>query len=291
LTDNIFDSLLAETRIYSNIQLENLALVYLGLRPCSQTILPAELPAGSMMSERLDSNFKQHMEQLRSTQDPRIKRKLIGEINKNLSKNFEDVVEASEEYRALNASAKKLNLRINQVEARPVVHEFYLYREKEVLRDLQMLMQERGKLRTEELKKPDQHKGSIQLASPEEFNGSWIRRMGSLLGYPDCCSERFALDRTSSINAEIRAATQLKELKSEPDPHVYFTSYFFPCSPTCEKALKKGLSCHDKLVQASPKAGLLYEETLMTNLERVKRQPEIISEQLRRLTGAYIVFP
>jgi len=286
LTYSIFDSLFVETSIYSYVKLENLALVYLGLRPCSQTTLPAELPTGSVMGERIDSNFKQRMEQLRSTQDPKVKLKLMVEIKKDLGKNFEDVVERSEEYKALNTWVKKLDLRINQVEVRPVVHEFYIYKDKDVLRDLQKLMQERGKLRIEVLKKPDPNKGNIQLAFPEEFNGNWIKKMGSLLGYPDCCTERYAFDRTTGVNAEIRAATQLKELKSEPDPHVYFASYFFPCSPTCEKALSRGVLYHDKLAQASSKAGLLFEETLKTNLDRVRHQPEIISEHLRRLRAA-----
>ena len=146
-------------------------------------------------------------------------------------------------------------------------------------------MQERGKLRVEAVKKPDPSRGQIQFAYPEEFNSAWIRRMGRLLGYPDCCVDRYAMDREQSINAEERAAAQLKELTTGPDPHAYLSSYFFPCSPTCVKAVEKGELYHRKLSEVLPEAGEAYEVIIVENLDRVRRQPEIINEYLSRLRG------
>ncbi len=277
--------LLAEPRVPVRIAVENLALVALGLRPCSQTTIPAELPSGQAMGERIDSRFKLRLEKLRLMRDQKEKLREIAEIRKGMSQAFDEIVEGSDDYRSLASWAKRLGLKVDQVEVRPTVHEFYIYYERDTLKELQRLMQERGKLRVEAVKKPDPSRGQLQFAYPEEFNGAWIRRMGRLLGYPDCCVDRYASDREQGVNAEERAASQLKELGSAPDPHAYLASYFFPCSPTCPKAREKGELYHGKLSEVLPEAGEAYEVIIGENLERVRRQPEIIGEYLNRLKG------
>jgi hypothetical protein len=285
LNPNELRELLHDPLVAPRVAVENLILISLGFRSCSQTTIPAELPSGPSMGEEIDTRFKPRLEKLRSIQDQKAKIKEIGEIRKAMAAAFDDLVEGSAEYKSLSTWAKKLGIRVNQVEVRPTVHEFYLYREKETLKELQRLMQERGKLRVEAVKKPDPSRGHLQFAYPEEFNGAWIRRMGRLLGYPDCCVDRYAMDREQGINAEARAATQLKELTTDPDPHAYLSSYFFPCSPTCVKAVEKGELYHRKLSETLPEAGKAYEGIIVENLDRVRRQPEIIDEYLSRLRG------
>jgi hypothetical protein len=277
--------LLTEPKIPSRVAIENLMLVVLGLRPCSQTTIPAELPSGLSIGEAIDVRFKPRLEKLRLMQDQKTKVKEIGEIRKGMAQAFDELVEGSAEYKSLNNWTKKLGLKVDQVEVRPTVHEFYVYREKDALRELQKLMQERGKLRVEAVRKPNPSRGQLQFAYPEEFSGAWIRRMGRLLGYPDCCVDRYASDREQGVNAEARAASQLKELSTPPDPHVYLASYFFPCSPTCQKAKEKGELYHRKLTEALPEAGRVYEAITADNLDRVRRQPEIIGEYLSKLKG------
>jgi hypothetical protein len=277
--------LLEQKRIHARVAVENLALVALGLRPCSQTTLPAELPSGTSIGETIDMRFKPSIDRLRGIQDQRMRIKEIGTIRKGMASAFDELVEGSEEYMCLSSWAKRLALKVDQVEVRPTVHEFYLYRDRETLRELQRLMQERGKLRVEAMRKPDPSKGQLQFAYPEEFNGAWIRRMGSLLGYPDCCVDRYASDREQGVNTEARAASQLKEIPAAPDPHVYLASYFFPCSPICEKARQKGELYHQKLSEALPQAGEVYESIIMENMDRVRRQPEIIGDYLSKLKG------
>ena len=277
--------LIHDPLVAPRVAVENLMLVSLGLRPCSQTTIPAELPSGPLIGVEIDARFKPRLEKLRAIQDQKAKIKEIGEIRKGMATAFDEIVEGSAEYKSLSTWARKLDLRVNQVEVRPTVHEFYLYREKETQKELQRLMQERGKLRVEVVKKPDPARGHLQFAYPWEFNGTWIRRMGSLLGYPDCCVDRYAMDRELGINAEERAAAQLKELTTDPDPHAYLASYFFPCSPTCVKAVEKGELYHRKLSEVLPEAGEAYEVIIVENLDRVRRQPEIINEYLSRLRG------
>jgi hypothetical protein len=277
--------LLDDPEVARRVAVENLMLVALSLRPLSQTTIPAELPGGATLGGAIDSRFKPRLERLKAMQDQKAKIKEIGEIRKGMASAFEDIVEKSSEYKALQSWVKRLDLRVNQVEVRPTVHEFYLYKEKDILRELQALMQERGRLRVEAIKKPNPAHGEVQFAYPEEFNGAWIRRMGRLLGYPDCCVARYAEDREKGVNAEARAAAQLKELATEPDHHAYLSGYFFPCSPTCENAIKKGYSYHEGLQKTLPQAGEAYEKTLKENLDRVRKQPEIIGEYLSRIKG------
>ncbi len=260
-------------------------LVALGLRPCSQTTIPAELPSGQEMGERIDQLFKPRLIKLRLMRDQKEKLKEIAEIRRDMASAFDDVVEGSDEYQSLASWAKHLDLRVNQVGVRPTVHEYYLYKDRDTLKELQKLIQERGKLRVEAVKKPDPSRGQLQFAYPEEFNGAWIRRMGKLLGYPDCCVDRYALDREKGVNAESRAAAQLNELTSDPDPHAYLASYFFPCSPTCQKAREKGELYHQSLSEVIPEVGKAYEAIIVENLHRVRRQPEIIGEYINRLKG------
>ena len=93
------------------------------------------------------------------------------------------------------------------------------------------------------------------------------------------------MDREQGVNAEARAAAQLKELTTAPDPHVYIASYFFPCSPTCEKSKERGELYHRELSEALPEAGEAYKAIIIDNADRVRRQPEIIDEYLSRLRG------
>jgi len=264
------------------VAVENIMLVSLSLRPCSQTIIPAELPSGPSMGESIDLRFKPQLEKLRGIQDQKAKIKEIGEIKKGMAYAFDEIIESSPEYNSLLTWAKKLGLKINHVKVRPTIHELYIYKEKETLKELQRLMQDRGKLRIEAIKKPDPKRGQLHFAYPEEFNSKWICAMGRLLGYPDCCVERYADDREQGINVESRAAKQLKELLTSPDPHVYLASYFLPCSPSCEKARQKGLFYHDKLSGTLLEAGEAYETILRENLDRVRMQPEVISEYLSK---------
>ncbi len=285
MNPNELTGLINDTKIDTHVAVENLILIHLGLRPCSQTTIPAELPNGSSMGEEIDANFKPRLDRLKGIQDQKTKIREIAEIRKGMASAFDEIVEGSQEYKALMKWVKKLGLRTDQVEVRPTLHEIYLYREKNTLKALQRLMQERGRLRIEAVKKHDPLRGHLQFAYPEEFNGTWIRRMGALLDYPDCCVERYASDREKGVNAEERATSQLKELSTVPDPYVYLASHFLPCSPTCKKAKEKGELYHQKLTEALPQAGEAYTTIISENMDRVRRQPEIIGNYLTKLRG------
>ncbi|MBT7912296.1 DUF483 domain-containing protein, partial [Candidatus Bathyarchaeota archaeon] len=102
------------------------------------------------------------------------------------------------------------------------------------------------------------------------------------LGYPECCVRSYARDRINGVNVEARASRQLVETlkEKEVDTHVYFTGFFFPCSPHCENALSKGHDWADAFTGLDPRLTGLYESILQMNTELVLRQPELIQKYL-----------
>ena len=275
---------LDDERVLDRIKVENYLLVHLGLRPASQATLPAELPGGMEMGARIDMQMQPVVERLREVTDPRAKLEAIKAVKQRMGDLFERVVEGSSEYEAHYRWARDLGLRVNQVKVRPTVHELYLYKERSVGREIRKLMMERGRLRGKARRKPSPERGRLQFAYPEEFDARWLRRMGEVLGYPDCCVDRYAGDRGQGVNVEARAAQQLTDSLSqgEVDPHTYIAGFFFPCRPDCEKALGLGRRLHRGLEEADARLGEMYSGMIADNMERVARQPEIIANYLSR---------
>ena len=143
-------------------------------------------------------------------------------------------------------------------------------------------MNEREKIRRRVQRKPSEKMNSIRFAYPEEFEPKWIQGLGQVLGYPECCIKQYAEDRKNSINVEARASKQLIETATERevDTHAYYTGYFFPCTPICENALKKGYEWHDAFNEQYNELSGMYEQNIHINAELVLRQPELIQKYL-----------
>jgi len=252
------------------------------LRPASQITIPAELPSGLEMGRQIDANVQPHMMQLQQIQDMRARVVAVQALKKLLEKNFETVVEDSDEYKAYYDWAKRLELRTNQIKVRPTVHEIYFFSDRNTGRVIHKLMSEREKIRRKVQRKPGDNVDSIHFAYPEEFEPKWLLGLGDVFGYPDCCVKQYAEDRGNGVNVETRASQQLLEAVKEGqvDTHAYFTGYFFPCSPRCEKALKKGHEWHDAFKALNEQLGDLYEQDIYVNTELVLRQPELIQQYL-----------
>lgn len=272
-------NLLEEENLLKRVKLENLILVDSGLRPCSQTTVPVDLPNGREMGSRIDEQIRPMIVKIRGIRNPREKLKAINKTKKMMERAFEKVVRGSEEYRSLEKKSNQLNLKTKKVKIRPTVEELYLYRDRSTGREIEKLMKERGELKREARRRPDPSKGRLQLVYPEEFNGEWLKRMGALLGYPDCCAEAYASDRENGVNVEERAASQIERHGGDGDldTHAYFVAYFFPCQPECDGALEKGYRIHENLKGLDEKLGELYEDALRKNMNLVKEQPNLIA--------------
>jgi len=269
LDEGEVEELLEDDRLSLGVKLEDYLLVYLGVRPCSQITIPAELPSGREMGRIIDEMIYPTLLRIR-----RGDRGGIGDVKRAMRRAYREVVENSEEYKAHLEWAERLGLRWMMDEVRPTVRELYLYGEGETGRKLRRLMERREKLRREALKRP---RGlGIYLAYPEELEADWVMEMGGLLGYPECCVERYARERSMGLEVEERAYRQLEE--AEADAMAYFVSYFFPCSPSCPEAVSMGLRCLRLLGELHPRLGELYRGRMEENLELVRRLPTIIRE-------------
>ncbi|MBS7638056.1 DUF483 domain-containing protein [Candidatus Bathyarchaeota archaeon] len=284
----MIQKLLSDARLSRRIKVENYLLVYLGLRPCSLTTMPAEFPDAESMGRDIDGRVLPKMKDLGSIVEPYRRLKMIENLKREMRKVYKEVVERSEQYRAHIEWARNLELRTFQFEVRPTVRELYLFKDKEVEKKLERLMKERIKIRQEVLRHPPPDLGRVHVVYPEEFNGAWIREMGALYGYPRCCVDRYVSDREKGMMVEERASRQLREAGEEDEAGslAYFVGYFFPCHPRCPSAISTGRRFLEELRSINPELGDLYKSILQENLELVRRQPEIIAEHRLRAVEA-----
>ena len=266
------------------IKVENYLLVDLGVRPCSQTTLPAELPNAQAMGSAIERIVSPRMGLLQRETDPRRRMAAVKALRRAMSDAYDKVVEGSEEYRSHISWAKVFGLRNKIVEVRPTIRELYLFRDREKGRRLDKLMKERQRLRESAYARASPGTEKIRLAYSEEFEGSWLREMGRTLGYPDCCVEAYASDRERGINVETRAARQIENMGQLDgvDPFSYFVGYFFPCTPNCEEASSLGRESQRLLSDLDESLGELYKTSVAENLARVRHQPESLARHRAR---------
>jgi hypothetical protein len=275
---------LEDGHILPRIKIESFLLVRLGLRPCSLMTLPAELPDANAIGGAIDERVFPKLGGLRSEQDPLKKLRLIDALKKDMRLAYEENVKGSEQYKSHKFWIKQLGLRDITVSIRPTMEELYLFRENDFGKRLSRLMKERERYRAEARANVKPGMDKARFVYPEEFRASWLKEIGEILGYPDCCVQAYASDREEGKNVETRASQQLKEAEERGfvDPFTYSIGYFFPCSPSCGEARAKGASYRKGLVELLPRLGELYDGSVVKNMERVRHQPEIIEQYKAR---------
>ena len=118
---NQIEELMSDPRLLTRVKIENYLLVHLGLRPCSQVTLPAELPNGEDLGAAIDRRVYPHMSRIAATADPRKRLAAIEAVKREMRTAFREVVEASDQYRAHLEWADALGLRSLSIEVRPTV--------------------------------------------------------------------------------------------------------------------------------------------------------------------------
>ena len=273
--------------ILPRIKVENFLLVSLRLRPCSQMTLPAELQNAESMASAIDEKIFPKIRSLQSEPDPRKKLVLIGALKKEMRRTYERFVKGTEIYRSHLSWVERIGLRKMVVDVRPTVEELYIFKDKDIGKKLRKLMKDREKYRAEAIASVRTGMDRTRYVFPEEFQGSWIREIGEVLGYPVCCVETYASNREEGINVELRASQQIEEATKvgTVNPLTYFVGYFFPCSPNCDEALERGSRCRECLIELDPRLGEMYLKFVTDNMERVRRQPEITEKYKARVGG------
>lgn len=313
--------LLNEPDVLERVKLEDYLLVAAGVRPAGMVAIPAEFPDGQALGQAIDEKFsllyyrgydpsRPALENLAARgrrtlarvglHPIRYKAMLMGEA-------FAEVVYGSASYRAHRHWATRMGLEAYEVEIRPTVREFYLYRGKATLARIQELTAHRRRVQVQARSRYTPAQGRIPLVYPEEFEATFLQRLGELLGYPACCVEQYARDRTTGTNVELRAARQLEEARrgaagdaGGPEPaaaeragpaeggpgwrvEAYWVKDFFPCRPDCPEAAARGRAALAALEAVDPRLAKMYARGLEQNLERIERYPEIVRMHEDRL--------
>ena len=279
--------LMEDTRLKTRVKIENILLVHLGLRQCSQTVLPIDLPNAELMGSTIDGNMAPKLIHIQGMKCPRLKRAAIASLKKEMRTAYDNIVRTSDQYKSLLSWARHLRLRTRLVDVRPTVQELYLYKDGKVGRRLKLLMKNRQNIRDRIYASAKPGMERIRLAYPEEFEGSWLREMGEIMGYSDCCVEAYAIDREIGVNVEERAAFQLSEAEQMGNMNflAYFVGYFFPCTPDCRQATLRGRECLESLADLDPSLGELYSTLMAENMENVRLQPEVIARYRAKFEG------
>jgi len=176
-----------DRRLKTRVKVENYILVHLGMRPCSQTTMPVDLPGADDMASTIDRMMSPKMGLIRGETNPKRKLAAIASLKKEMRAAYDDVVRTSEQYRAHVEWAGTLRLRTQIVDIRPTIQEIYVFKDRRLGGELKRLMMDREKIRKRAYAKASPEMDRVHLAYPEEFDGSWLREMGEILGYPRCC--------------------------------------------------------------------------------------------------------
>ena len=199
---------------------------------------------------------------------------------------YNEVVRKSSSYLEFISWADKLGLLRKELESRPTIREIYLFKGAGTARDIEKIKDMRKDIRYDALRHPDLSVPAYARAFPEERKSSYLKELGLLLGYPECCIERYVFDRNSGvITPESRAANQIIHAE-DPDEvisYAYFTKDFFPCQPDCENAVEIGRRIWSALNEISKEVAGEYKKHLYENVALVKQYPEIIQRTINSL--------
>ena len=287
LTEKLVKEILNDPNLLDRVKLEDYLMVALQVRRCSILTSPAELPDGIELGKKIDEIAHESVISLRQATDFAIKRQLILKLREKLKKAYKDVVCTSPSYKAHMRWAKELDLKTQEVEIRPTIHEFYLFKDKETEKKLKKLIKIKEDIRKDAFRSPPPSAPRTYLVYPEDLSRDYVASMGELLGYPKCCVKEYMENRLcKTINVEDRASSQIKEAKKkgdQPNFFAYFVRDLFPCEPLCQNAVRIGKQAYETFNKIDPQLGKLYLECLMKNLETVENYPDLIRKHEEKL--------
>lgn len=278
LKKDLAEELLNEPLMLDQVKVDDFLLVALDVRPCSFLTVPAEFPNGLELGRQIDEICRQDYQALMDADIYR-KAELILNLRNRIRESFKTVVGGSGTYKAHLNWAERLSLQTSETEVRPSVHEIYLFKNTRIREELKKLTKMRQQLREKMLRSATHTQPEICLAYPEEGSPEYLASVGKLLGYPSCCVDRYLNDRLQgSPIVEQRVSEQIRELKSEVEANTFafFVKDFFPCSPSCERAIEIGAKGYSVLKSISPHLGEIFLNSTKSNVRTAERYPELI---------------
>jgi hypothetical protein len=290
----------AERGLTDYVKVCNYVPVAIGLRPLSLTYLPAELPGGQRMGEAIDRYFSEHysppagagpMSLFRRKgsggQGPDPERELLAK-RRTLDDAYSKIVAESQTYITHLSWLDKVGLDQYQVKRRPSLREMYVYRDRAVREQLLAVetIAEEARLRVAAARGKDREQALIEYVYANEFEPRYLRGLGRLLGYPECCVEAYARDRESARSVEQRAWEQVRDKHAASehiDIHAYYLKDFFPCQPDCPKAVELGELFEQACAELHPELGEVYTGVMWSNFDLIQNYPQLIAQHRHRL--------
>lgn len=292
--------LLAERGISEASKVCNFLAVALRLRPMALTYLPAEMPGGAKMGEAMDRYYLEHHEPPGGGLLSKLglgrkaaanKQAELSAKRKTLDAAYNQVVAPSPAYVAHLNWLDRMALDPLQIKRRPTLREMYIYADREDRVRLLALedaaAHSRGRPTTGADRDPNQ--AIIEYVYGAEFDRDYVLGLGKLLGYPDCCSVRYAEDRLRGQNVEQRAYEQISEAHESGksiDVHAYFVKDFFPCTPGCPAAISRGEEFEAAFALLDGEVRDLYAGALYDSFELAQSYPLVIQQHRQRLEEA-----
>ena len=272
-TKGTVSDLLSEKTLWPQMLLEDYLTVALDLRKCSLMTIPAELPDADSLSRRIDEKCISDLKGVTQEKDVKRRMKMIRVARDKLRKAYLEEIKSSLSYKNHISWIKRLGLEVFEVEVRPTVREYFVYKRKEIKNRIEYLTRKREKFREEFLRHVDQSIPRSIVAYPEERFPEYLTEIGELLAYPKCCVRAYIEGRAEGRpSAEQRAATQIVDSKArgfEPDIYAYFSNDFIPCLPMCSNASAVGKEIHQTFSGLSDRLSQVYVQCLKGNIETV----------------------
>lgn len=281
---------LNEEDVADRVKVEDLLTVWTEVRSAAHLIVPAELPGGISLGQAIDEAFSRAY-MGRPPVDLPYPSRLIWQLQAFITRAlrqpvayrsflvrdaFVRVVHRSDPYRALSRWSGRLGLKMLQAQLRPTIDEIYIYRRAGTEGLLQEIQALRARLRREFLVQ-FHHEGGPFRVFPEESQPEFGLKVGKLLGYPECCTQRYVEARSQGENLEEIAS---REASGEGvEDLAYFARDYIPCGPDCTASVEKGQEILDRLEELDPRLAQLQTRAYRDNRERVRRFPEIIKER------------
>jgi hypothetical protein len=297
-------ALLAERGIGDASKVCNFLAVTLRLRPMALTYLPAELPGGIRMGEAIDRYFAERYRPPAGGRGGRF-RGLFGRGRRGASPKeeeliakrkvleaaYNEVAASSPAYAAHLAWLDRLGLDQIQIKRRPTLREMFIYHDRATRRRLVELEEAAaaGRSRPTTGAEGDAEQAMIEYVYATEFDRDYLRGVAALLGYPECCVEKYAEDRLKGQNVEQRGYEQIKAMQEAGKPidvHVYYVKDFFPCSPDCAVAIARGEQFEAAFAALGDEVRDVYVGSLYDSFQLAQSYPLLIQQHKERLNKA-----
>lgn len=293
--------LLNDGDIQERVKLEDYIAVAAGARRVSMLLVPADFPDAERMRQGMDEVYaRRYYHSTRrsggiASMFDRVRYGIMRAVmnplryrTSLLRESFEEVVLEHPNYKAHRKWADRMGLQVYEKQLRPSIDEMYLIRDSSVVSEVAALMVRRDEIRREMMEQMRQGDRMQPTLMPEEQSAEFLNRLGTLLGYPECCIEAYGQDIRNGVDSALRVSNQLAEYEGDVDADVFFAGTFFPCEPDCAHAAAVGASMAAAAAETDGSLERRMRRVFQGNVDYLARYPEILRRRREQMMSRYM---